>query len=97
MATLSDLLAYCKQQARIEQRNYDSAKYWRADVNTRTQAIKLCFKEFGCRLRKGTEELIPGNYDRLTVLPDGSPDYTPGQYAPVEIYNYLHYYLRRTN
>jgi hypothetical protein len=94
---LCGLLAYCRQQARIERCDYDGNKYWRADIYTRDQALRLCRKEFSARLVSGTEELIPGNYGRLTIHADGTPEYTVGQYAPTEIYNYLHWYLRQTN
>jgi hypothetical protein len=97
MATLADLLAYCRQQARIRRCNYDDNKYWRGDIYTRDQALKLCCKEFGARLNRGTEELISGKYERLTIHADGTPEYTVGQYAPTEIYDYLHFYLRQTN
>ena len=94
---LCGLLAYCRQQARIERCNYDAKSYWRADIYTRDQALNLCRKEFGARLNRGTEGLIPGNYGRLTIHPDGTPEYIVGQYAPTEIYDYLHWYLRQTN
>jgi hypothetical protein len=97
MATLSDLVTYCRQQARIERSDYDASKYWQADIRTRNKALNLCRKEFGARLNRGTEELIPGNYQRLTIHADGTPEYTVGQYAPTEIYDYLHWYLRQTN
>jgi hypothetical protein len=97
MATLSDLVAYCRQQARIERCDYDANKYWQADIRTRNKAFQLCLREFSGRLSRGTEELIPGNYQRLTIHADGTPEYTVGQYAPTEIYDYLHWYLRQTN
>ena len=91
-ASLSDLLAFAQKQARIEFRDYvdpwskgDKAKQersaWRRD----------------CRLRHGTEALIPGNYGRLSIDPMGSIDYTIGQYAPREIYGALLSYLEATN
>jgi len=94
---LCGLLAYCRTQARIERCDYDANSYWRADIYIRDQALKLCRTEFGPRLNAGTEELVPGNYGRLTIHPDGTPEYTVGQYAPTEIYDYLHWYLRQTN
>lgn len=94
---LCGLLAYCRTQARIERCDYDANSYWRADIYIRNQALKLCRTEFGSRLNAGTEELVPGNYGRLTIHPDGTPEYTVGQYAPTEIYGYLHWYLRQTN
>jgi hypothetical protein len=94
---LCGLLTYCRQQAKIERCNYDANSHWRADIRTRNQALKLCRTEFGARLNVGTEELVPGNYGRLTIHPDGTPEYAVGQYAPAEIYDYLHWYLRQTN
>jgi hypothetical protein len=96
MATLADLLAYCRQQARIERCDH-TVTSWRQAIYARNQALNLCRKEFGARLNRGTEELVPGDYGRLTIHPDGTPEYTVGQYAPAEIYDYLHFYLRQTN
>jgi len=108
MQTLSDLAAYCRRQARIELANYvdpwarddrraEGLALWRVDRRTRDVARAACFRAFPGRLRTGTEPLQPGRYGRLTIEPDGSPDYTSGQYAAVEIYNYLLQYLRETN
>ena len=94
---LCDLLAYCRQQAEISRRDYDTDSHWRTDVRTRNDALNLCREEFGARLDSGTEELIPGNYQRLIIGADGTPHYIVGQYAPTEIYDYLHWYLRQTN
>ena len=91
-ASLSDLLAFAQKQARIESIDYmdpwskgelrkQQASAWRRD----------------CRLRNGTEALIPGDYGRLSIDPMGSIDYTVGQYAPREIYGALLSYLKATN
>jgi len=96
MATLADLLCYCRKQARIERCDHTAAS-WGQAVYARNQALNLCRKEFGARLNRGAEELISGKYERLTIHADGTPEYTVGQYAPIEIYDYLHFYLRQTN
>jgi hypothetical protein len=44
--------------------------------------------------------LVPGNYGyqgRLSILPDGSIEYTSGQYSPLEIYSALFAYLEATD
>lgn len=108
MLTLSDLLAFCRQQARIEACDYidpyargelrsQQLSDWRRDCRLRDQARKACFDAFPARLRKGTEVLIPGNYGRLSIDADSTPDYTIGQYAPREIYGALLRYLAATN
>ena len=108
MLTLSDLLAFCRQQARIEARDYldpyaqgelrsQQLDAWRRDCRLRDQARKACFQAFPARLRKGTEALIPGNYGRLSIGADGAPDYIIGQYSPREIYGALLAYLEATN
>lgn len=108
MASLSDLLAFCKSQARIESADYvdhwaseslrkQQISAWRRDCRLRNDARKACFHAFPSRLSKGQEALIPGSYGRLSILPDGSPDYTVGQYAPREIYGALLQYLQATD
>lgn len=108
MASLSDLLSFCRQQARIEARDYldphasgamrsQQAGAWRRDCRLRDQARKACFQAFPGRLSKASESLIPGNYGRLSIGSDGSPDYVVGQYAPREIYGALLSYLEATN
>jgi hypothetical protein len=108
MATLADLLAYCARQARINACDYFEPGYakpeevvsWRADCRKRSDARNLCFRAFPGRLRTGSEQLVPGNYGpsgRLTIEPDGTADYTAGQYAPLEIYHALADYLVSTN
>lgn len=107
MATLQTLIDYCREQASITPNDYFEPGYakpeeiagWRSDRNTRDRARAKCFKRYPARLKFApeSETLRPGNYGRLTILPDGSPDYTAGQYAPVEVYGYLLRYLDETN
>jgi hypothetical protein len=108
-ASLDSLLAFCKSQARIESQNYfepsfarpDEVAAWRSDCAKRNRARKLCFQAFPGRLKSAASEaLVPGNYGfqgRLSILPDGSADYTSGQYAPLEVYGALLSYLEATN
>jgi hypothetical protein len=108
---LSDLLAFCKAQARIEARSYvdpyargqlfdDQLSAWRSDKRKRDAARKACFAAFPARLRFADEKLVPGSYGhqkRLFIAQDGSLDYTPVLYAPREIYEALLSYLEATN
>jgi hypothetical protein len=105
-ASLASLLSFCKSQARIESRDYfqpgfarpDEVSAWRSDCAKRDHARRLCFQAFPGRLKSAASEaLIPGDYGRLSILPDGSADYTSGQYAPLEIYGALLSYLEATN
>jgi hypothetical protein len=108
MASLSDLLSFCRRQARIEARDYldpyaqeelrsQQISAWRRDCRLRDQARKACFQAFPGRLLKASESLIPGSYGRLSIAADGEIDYTVGQYAPREIYGALLSYLEATN
>lgn len=108
---LSDLLVFCKAQARIEARDYidpyargqlfaDQLSAWRSDKRKRDAARKACFAAFPARLRFADEKLVPGSYGhqkRLFIAQDGSLDYTSGLYAPREIYEALLSYLEATN
>jgi hypothetical protein len=108
-ASLDSLLAFCKSQARIESRNYfgpsfarpDEVAAWRSDCAKRNRARKLCFRAFPGRLKSAASEaLVPGDYGyqgRLSILPDGSIEYTSGQYSPLEIYSALFAYLEASN
>lgn len=107
-ASLSDLLAFAQQQARIQSIDYldpwsrgdlrkQQLSAWRRDCRLRSQAKQACFRAFPGRLCKASEALIPGNYGRLSIDPMGSIDYTVGQYAPREIYDALLSYLEATN
>jgi hypothetical protein len=106
-ASLSDLLAFAQQQARIASSDYldpwskgelrkQQLSSWRRDCRLRDQARKACFQAFPGRLLKASEALIPGNYGRLSIDSMGSIDYTIGQYAPREIYGALLSYLEAT-
>lgn len=105
---LSDLLAFCKRQARIEARDYidpyargqlfaDQLSAWRIDKRKRDAARKACFAAFPARLKSADEKLVPGSYGRLSISQEGSPDYTACQYSPLEIYGALLSYLEATN
>ena len=107
-ASLSDLLAFVRSQARIEARDYldpyrcaklrrQQVSVWRRDCRLRDQARRACFDAFPGRLNSGGEALIPGNYGRLSIDSMGAIDYTIGQYAPREIYGALLSYLEATN
>ena len=107
-ASLSDLLAFVRSQARIELSDYtdpwsrgelrkQQISAWRRDCRLRDQARRACFDAFPGRLKSGVEVLIPGNYGRLSIDPMGDLDYTIGQYSPREIYGALLSYLEATN
>jgi hypothetical protein len=108
-ASLASLLAFCESQARIERIDYfdprfprpDEVQAWRNDCAKRTRARKLCFAAFPGRLKSAAfESLVPGDYGfqgRLSILSDGSIDYTSGQYSPLEIYPALLAYLEASN
>ena len=106
-ATLANLLAYCRSQAVIEATNYfdprstysdpDGRAAYRQDCRQRTKDRTRCLNSFPARLNKGTEQLIPGEYGRLTIHTSGKIEYTVGQYAPLEIYDALYNYLKVTN
>ena len=108
MPTLADLLAYCREQASINPNDYFQPGYskpeevsaWHRDRSRRDRARQKCFNLYPARLNRASEELTPGSYGpsgRLRIEQDGSPDYTAGQYAPVEIYHALLDYLSKTN
>jgi hypothetical protein len=105
MLTLLDLLAFCKANARISASDYFDSRYarpdevaaWKSDCARRQRQRKACFRAFPGRLSKASEALIPGNYGRLSIGKDGQPSYTVGQYAPLEIWHALSFYLEATN
>lgn len=106
MANLSDLLAFCKAQARISASDYfepgfaspDQVSAWQSDKSRRDRQRKACFRLFPGRLRSAASEpLIPGTYGRLSISEDGRPSYVAGQYAPLEIFHALRDYLEATN
>ena len=108
-ASLASLLTFCRSQARIERIDYfdprcakhEEVQAWRRDCAKRDRARKLCFAAFPGRLKSAASEaLVPGDYGfqgRLSILSDGSFDYTSGQYAPLEIYQAFLSYLEATN
>ena len=103
MITLSDLIAYASAQARIEARHYfdpryarpDEVRAWRNDRGHRDRDRCRVFRTFANRL-KSSEPLIPGHYGRLEIT-DSAIDYTPGMYAPREIWPAVLNYLTQTN
>lgn len=108
-ASLASLLTFCRSQARIERIDYFDPRFckpeeiqaWRSDCAKRDRARRLCFAAFPGRLKSAASEaLVLGDYGfqgRLSVLSDGSLDYTSGLYAPLEIYQALLSYLKATN
>jgi hypothetical protein len=104
--TIADLMQYAREQARIEACNYFHPRYaraeevaaWRRDRSRRDSARRQILRKYPGRLRSG-EPLQPGRYGpsgRLQITANAI-DYTPGQYAPVEIYGAVLGYLGRTN
>jgi len=101
--TLLDLIAYASIQARIEARDYfdpryarpDEVRAWRNDRSHRDRDRCRVFRTFANRLRS-SEQLIPGHYGRLEIT-DLEIDYTPGMYAPREIWPAVLNYLTQTN
>lgn len=98
MKTMSDLRSYVRSQARRDWRDYgrDGAEYWRQDGNEMRRQRDMVHRRFPARIRSD-EPLIPGNYGRLRIHDDGTPQYTAGQYAPTEIWFWVLEYLNRTN
>lgn len=108
MATLSDLIEFCRSQARIQAIDYidpwarddmrrEQTALWRRDTRRRDSARRKCFSTFPGRIKTAAEPVVPGHYGRLDISANGEFDYTIGQYAPVEIYDYLLQYLVETN
>lgn len=106
-ATLTDLLAHCRSESALEPTNYfdprersgdpDGRAAYRQDRAAIAADRRRCFKAFPGRLNRGTEELIPGTYGRLTISETGKIRYIPGQQAATEIYDALYDYLEATN
>ena len=105
--TVSDLLAYASQQARIEAVDYFDPRYprpdevsaWRRDRGHRDRDRRRVFRSFCGRIRSGTEPLVAGSYGagrRLDITPDAI-DYTAGQYAAREIWPAVLDYFEQTN
>ena len=80
-----EILKECKKLAIIKASDYDTIKAYRIDCRTRNKDLAKCVDLF---------QLFPIEYDyrffgiRLIVLEDAL-EYTPGQYAPTEIYWHL--------
>ena len=105
--TISDLLAYASQQARIEAVDYfhpryacpDEIRAWRNDRGHRDRDRRRVFRSFPGRIRSGSEPLVAGSYGvgrRLDVTPEAI-DYTAGQYAAREIWPAVFDYFNQTN
>ena len=105
--TISDLLAYASEQARIERVDYFDPRYprpdeisaWRRDRGYRDRDRRRVFRSFCGRIRSGTEPLVAGSYGaqrRLEITPDAI-DYTAGQYAAREIWPAVFAYFQQTN
>ena len=97
MKTLADLAAYVRCQARRNFADYGDRRPWMEDANRMQSQRRRVYREYGARWKLGTEPLTPGHYGRLEILPDGTPEYTPGQYAPTEIWHAVYVYLHATN
>lgn len=96
MKTLKDLASFVRSQSIRDSRNYDPDG-WRSETNFIRRQRRWVYNDFGPRWRLGTEELKPGRYGRLRIASDGTPHYIPGQYAPTEIWYWVHVYLEQTN
>lgn len=101
--TISDLLAYASQQARIEAVDYfhpryarpDEIRVWRNDRYLRDRDRRRVYCAFAGRVRSA-EPLRPGSYGRLEITADRI-DYTACQYAAREIWPAIFQYLIQTN
>jgi len=106
MPTVSDLLEYARQQARIESRDYFDRRYtrpsevraWRNDRGHRDRDRRRVFRTYPGRISLNAA-LVPGSYGhgrRLEITRDGI-DYTAGQYAAREIWPAVLDYFNATN
>jgi|DEB0MinimDraft_10_1074344.scaffolds.fasta_scaffold95178_1 hypothetical protein len=103
MATISDLLAYAKSQARIESRDYfhpryaraDEVQAWRNDRAKRDRARRQVFRSFPGRIASNAE-LVLGSYGRLHISADGI-NYISGQHSALEIWSAVLAYFQQTN
>jgi hypothetical protein len=104
--TISDLLAYASQQARIEARDYftpATPALMRSAPGamiaaTATATAAACIRTFPGRIRSDAP-LIPGSYGgarRLDITADAI-DYTACQYAAREIWPAVFDYFNQTN
>ena len=106
MPTVSDLLEYARQQARIESCHYFHPRYaraeevraWRNDRGHRDRDRRRVFKTYPGRISSGGQ-LVPGSYGagrRLEITADGL-DFTACQYAAREIWPAVLDYFNQTN
>lgn len=93
--TISDLKSYVRSQSRRNFDDYGARRPWMDDSNRMQSQRRRVYRKFSCRW-KGNEQLIPGNYGRLTVT-DNDIEYTAGQYSPTEIWHAVYVYLNDTN
>ena len=104
--TVSDLLEYARQQARIESRDYfhpryasaDEVRSWRNDRSHRDRDRRRVFRTYPGRIASNAA-LVPGSYGaggRVEITADGI-DYTAGQYAAREIWPAVLAYFDTTN
>jgi hypothetical protein len=106
MATIQDLLTYASKHATIQRDLYgdpryataEDVKFWRRDKSKRDRQRRSVFRTWSARCR-GNETLIPGSYwgTRLQITASGDIDYTPGQYAGLELWLAVADYFERTN
>ena len=106
LPTVSDLLAYARQQARIESRDYflpryaraDEVRAWHNDRSHRDRDRRRVFRTYPGRIASDAA-LVPGSYGigrRLEITADGI-DYTAGQYSAREIWPAVLAYFDATN
>ena len=93
--TIYDLKSFVRSQARRNPDDYDPHG-WRADSNLMQSQRRKVYREFAHRWHNVTEQLIPGNYGRLTIT-DNDIDYCAGQYPPTEIWNAVYVYFTATS
>jgi hypothetical protein len=104
--TVSDLLAYASQQARIEAVDYFHPRYprpdevsaWRRDRGSRDRDRRRVFRSFPGRIRSDAP-LIPGSYGgarRLEITADVI-EYTACQSSAQEIWPAVFDYFHQTN
>ena len=105
-ATIQDLLTYASRNATIQRDLYgdprfpgpDDHRYWQADKGKRDRQRRAVLRNWPGRCRSN-EPLISGSYYgmRLQITANGEIDYTPGQYAGVELWQAVADYMEKTN
>lgn len=103
---VSDLLAYARECARIEARDYfdpryvraDEVRAWRNDRGHRDRDRRRVFRTFPGRIASNGV-LVPGAYGgaRRLVITAAEIDYTPCQYTAREIWPAVFDYFQQTN